>query len=184
MADDGGAVVLDQPLAMLGHDAVVDAKIGVELRECRGHDALPLNAHNRGCIVGLEDWDAITEWIGRIENVGGLAIHPGPAGDARNDSALGKLGDAALENGVENAGLTPDLAGAEFPVGMKTSEFGTGAGAARRAIIGFAGAENEVPAIRQVRIAGRAEVFDVVDFHALIARDPLLAERSRTRQVN
>jgi hypothetical protein len=43
---DGGTAVFDQPFSVIGHDAVIDAKVGVKLGKCCGHDALPLDAHN------------------------------------------------------------------------------------------------------------------------------------------
>jgi hypothetical protein len=37
---------------VLGHDAVVDGEVGVELGEGGGHDALPLDAHR---MIGCDD---------------------------------------------------------------------------------------------------------------------------------
>jgi hypothetical protein len=51
-------------LAVLGHQGVVDAEVGVELGQCGGHDALPLDTHGGGVLV--------SEWMdgnedGRIQ---------------------------------------------------------------------------------------------------------------------
>ena len=53
VGDDGGAAVIDQPLAVLGHQAVVDGEVGVELGQGGGHDALPLNAHDDCGLIGI-----------------------------------------------------------------------------------------------------------------------------------
>lgn len=63
--------------------------------------------------------------------IGALAIHPSPSGDTWDDSTLRQLFDGALEDGVKNAGLPPDLTGLEFSIGMEAREFRTGPRAAR-----------------------------------------------------
>ena len=71
----------------------------------------------------------------------------------------------------------------ELAVGDQAGELGAGAGAAGRAVVGLAGAEDEVPAVGPGRV-GRAEQLDVVDLAAVRAGDALRASSAwRIRQV-
>jgi len=87
--------------------------------------------------------------------------------------------EAAFEDGAEDAALPPDFAGGELAVGEEAGELGAGTGAAGGAIVGLAGAEDEVGAvvIRAVgAVAGWAEELDVVDGLAVGAGDALSGE--------
>ena len=70
------------------------------------------------------------EWVGGIEMIDALAVHPGAAGDAGNDFSVGQFLDSALEDGIEDTGLMPDYARLDFSIGVQAGEFGAGAGAA------------------------------------------------------
>src|SRR5205823_4918669 len=73
-----------------------------------------------------------------------------------------------LEDTADDAFLPPDLALAQLPVGREAGELGAGAGAARRAVVGPAGAENEVADVVR-RVLRRAEELNVVN---LLPADP------------
>ena len=62
--------------------------------------------------------------------------------------------DRAFEDAADDAFLTPDFAGLQFAVGIEAGELGAGAGAAGRAVVGFAGAEDEVSAIGAAATVG------------------------------
>ena len=93
----------------------------------------------------------------------------------RGRTARWAVADRAFEDAADDALLPPDLALAELAVGDQARELGAGAGAAGRAIVGLAGAEDEVLAVGTGR-GGRAEQLDVVDLAAVGARDPLCGQ--------
>ncbi len=72
----------------------------------------------------------------------------------------------SLEDAADDALLAPDLARLEFAVGVEARELGAGAGAAGRAVVRLAGAEDEVLAVGAGR-GGRSEQLDVVDLAAI-----------------
>ena len=90
--------------------------------------------------------------------------------------------DRAFEDAADDALLPPDLARAQLAVGGQAGQLGAGAGAARRAVVGLAGAEHEVPAVGAGR-GRRAEQLDVVDLAAVRAGDALRSMPWRMRQV-
>ncbi len=92
--------------------------------------------------------------------------------------------DTTGEDRVENAGLAPWLAGREFSVGMKAGQLGAGAGAAGRAVVNLARAEDEVPAVASPRIAGRTEDLDVVDLATVVAGDAVDGKRVTDFQLD
>lgn len=81
----------------------------------------------------------------------------------------------AGEDGAKDAFLPPCVAGLECAVGGEAGELGAGAGAAGGAVVGFAGAEDEVAAVVCGLKCG-AEDFDVIDFGSVGSGDALLAE--------
>src|SRR5437879_8353667 len=87
------------------------------------------------------------------------------ADDGRLDSAPGAVKPAISrgEKAAQNALLHPRLAFVEFVVGGEAGELGARAGAARGAVVRFAGAKNKVARARP-RTHRRTEQFDVVNF--------------------
>ncbi|MNZ87507.1 hypothetical protein D3C78_1063670 [compost metagenome] len=77
---------------------------------------------------------------------------------------------AAVELAAGNAGLDPGLAFGELAVGGQAGQLGAGAGAAGRAVIGLAGAHDEVAAVG-IRVGGKQ--LDMVDGGAVLAGDAL-----------
>lgn len=69
--------------------------------------------------------------------------------------------------------MSPVVSFGKFAGGGKAGEFGAGAGAAGRAVVSGAGAENEVLGVGFDSGLGRGEALDVVDFAAVLARDVL-----------
>ena len=70
----------------------------------------------------------------------------------------------------------PGFAFGEFSGGGKAGEFGAGAGAAGRAVVGFARAENEVLAVGLDAVGGGIEGFDVIDQASVCSGDLLILE--------
>ena len=79
-------------------------------------------------------------------NQGGLGIDVRRPADSGPDAALDDP-HRALEDAADDAFLPPDFSLAELAVGAQAGELGTGAGAARRAIVGLARAKHEVLAV-------------------------------------
>ena len=120
------------------------------------------------------------EWIGRIEDESALGGYMSRAGNGGHDlstccrdlAVFGSIDfvicelEAALEHGAQDALLPPDLAWSEQSVGSQASQFGARPGAARRAVISLAGAENKIATVigRAVRVR---EQFDVVDLSVI-----------------
>lgn len=114
------------------------------------------------------------ELIAGVEEEGGFGVDEGGAGNAGKDDAVA-WGVSGLEEAADEAFLEPDLAGGEFAIGGEAGEFGAGASAAGGAVIGFAGAEDEVAAIG-AREGGRAEDFDVIDVAVVFSGDAVSFE--------
>ena len=93
--------------------------------------------------------------------------------DSREDCAVPNR-NRTLEDGSQNAALTPHLPFGKFTVRMKTREFRTGSRAARRTIINSARAQNEITAVHFV--TGLAYDLDVVDFPAVRTGDGMSFE--------
>ncbi len=85
----------------------------------------------------------------------------------------------AIESAADEAFLTPDLAWCEFAIGIKAGEFGGGSGAAGGAVVGFAGAEDEVSGVGS-RGDGWPVEFNMVDFGVALRVDGL-ADGPRVR---
>src|ERR1019366_8836522 len=98
-----------------------------------------------------------------------LGVDVGGARDFRVELAVDD-GDAAVEGGAGDAFLAPDLAGFQLAIGVEAGQFRAGAGAARRAVVGFTGAEDEVLAVGAFH-GGVAKEFDVIDHAAIVAGD-------------
>src|SRR5690606_16764823 len=99
-----------------------------------------------------------------------FAADVGAAAQGRDDLAVLARFVAGLELAANDTGLAPDLSRREFAVGGQAGQFGAGAGAAGRAVVGLAGAEHEVAA---VGVLVGAEKLDVVDAPIAPASDAL-----------
>ncbi len=109
----------------------------------------------------------MAEWIVGIDEESGFRGDVGATGDT-GDQGLVMETVSALEDAAEDAALAPGSAGGELTVGVEAGKFGAGAGAARRAVVGFAGAEDEIGAVGAAVFDGR-EQLDVVDFRTIRA---------------
>ena len=96
--------------------------------------------------------------------------------------AVARIAIARLEHAADDALLPPHLASAQLAVGGEAGELRARAGAARRAVVGLAGAQHEVAAVGAGR-ASRAEQFDVVDQRAVRAGDALRDQRVADRRA-
>src|SRR5262249_15267384 len=101
------------------------------------------------------------ERVPRIDQQRRFAVDVGLAADARDDAAALAGPIARLEDAADDALLFPDLTRRQFAVGGEAGELGAGAGAARRAVVGQAGAEDEVAAVRERRGAEQLDVIDL-----------------------
>src|SRR5262249_23610372 len=99
----------------------------------------------------------------------------GAAGNRRDQLAVDHR-DLAVEDAADDALLAPGFARLELPVGHQAGELGAGPGAAGGAVVGLAGAEDEVPALR-VRPRRRADQLDVVNLLSASPCDRLRAQR-------
>jgi hypothetical protein len=88
----------------------------------------------------------------------------------------------AFEHRSENAFLPPDFAWLQVAVGSQAGHLGAGSGAAWGAVVGLAGAENEVAAVVG-RVVGGAEQLDVVDLRAVGAGDAARCQSWRISQA-
>ena len=75
-----------------------------------------------------------------------------------------------FEDRTEHAFLPPDVAGLPFSIGGEAGDLGTGAGAAGTAVVGVAGAKDEVAAMVG-RVGGGAGEFEMVDLAAIASGD-------------
>src|SRR5437879_4859412 len=119
--------------------------------------------------------DAHAERVGRVEQqrrLGGDVCRPL---DARDDPAVDDA-ERALEDAADDALLPPDVALAQLAVGEEAGELGAGPGAAGRAVVCHAGAEDEIAAVG-VGVARGAEQLDVIDQAAVGAGDALALQR-------
>src|SRR5690606_28573379 len=99
-------------------------------------------------MVGSElRFDAPLKGIIVLENQGGFAADAGASAQGRDDLAVLTRFVAGLELAANDTGLAPDLSRRELAVGGQAGQFGAGAGAAGRAVVGLAGAEHEVAAV-------------------------------------
>src|SRR5205085_537706 len=79
-------------------------------------------------------------------------------------------GIRGFKHAADDALLPPDSAWCQFAIGGQARDLGAGAGAAGRAVVRFAGAEDEIPAVIR-RIVRWAEQLDVVDDAAVFSGD-------------
>src|SRR5579864_6116585 len=98
----------------------------------------------------------------RIENQFGLCVYKGGAFDTGMHFALSDR-NAAFEHTPDDTLLFPNLALANFSIGVEAGQLGAGAGAAWRTIIGLAGTEHEILTVDRGQTR-RTKEFDVVDF--------------------
>ena len=84
---------------------------------------------------------------------------PGFTCDGWDDLAVLNL-NAAFKNAAHHAFLLPDLALGQFAIRVQAGQLGAGAGAARRTVVGLAGAEHKTAA---VSFRAGAEQFHMVD---------------------
>src|SRR5262245_46284972 len=120
--------------------------------------------------------DSRAKRIAWIEEQRRLGVNICRAGDAGNDLAADAL-DRSFEDAADDALLPPDLPFAQLAVRKEAGELGARARAARRAVVGFAGAEDEVAAVIG-RITRRTVELDVVDLCSLGAGYRVALERS------
>lgn len=115
----------------------------------------------------------------RVDDDVGLAGDERGAGDLRIDFAVLDM-DSAFENAANDAFLAPEVARLEFAIGVKAGQLRTGAGAAGRAVIFLAGAQNEILAVNSGNDGGPVQL-DVIDFMAVSAADSVFVERAANR---
>jgi len=118
--------------------------------------------------------DAQAEWVGRVKEQLSFGCDVGRSGNGWNQACAFQR-DGAGEDGAEDTFLTPECPKLELAVGDEAGEFGAGAGAAGGAVVGFAGAEDEVAAVIG-GVVGDGEELDVVDFGAVCAGDAACGE--------
>src|SRR5215467_1597148 len=123
-----------------------------------------------GCLA-----NSVAERIALVEDEVGLRVDVRASRDAWINPSIFD-GHQTLENAAGDAFLAPYLAFAQFSVGIEASELGAGARAARGTVVGAAGAQDKIFAVR-FRGAGRPIQLDVVDLLFVIAGDPVGAER-------
>src|ERR1041385_1847294 len=94
--------------------------------------------------------DAPAERVFPIEQQSGFAVHERTAGDDRLDFFRSAVQPAEFsgERAAEDAFLNPRRALGEFAVSGEAGEFGAGARAAGRAVVGLAGALDEISRVR------------------------------------
>src|SRR5271156_3269287 len=90
-------------------------------------------------------------------------------GDTRENAAAWPRFEAGAKAAADDAFLHPDFARAQLSVGMEASKLGAGSGSARRPVVGPAGAEDEIAAVRVVARSRGGEELDVVDQGAVLA---------------
>src|SRR5476651_2157986 len=108
-----------------------------------------------------------------IQQQGGFGADVGAAANGGDDVAVLCVGFplvAGLEFTADHASLPPDFAGLQFAVSRQARQFGAGAGAARGAVVGLAGAEHEVAAVGVVVVG---EQLHMVDHFTVFATDAL-----------
>ena len=120
----------------------------------------PISVFPRQRIAFVEQQLAIGAHIGLPANKGGNAI------------AIPAI--VGLKLAADHAGLPPLRVRRQLAFRCQTRQFGTGAGAARGAIIGFAGAQHEAAAVG-LRIV--TEQFDMVYRSAVFTADARLLQR-------
>ncbi len=120
--------------------------------------------------------DSVAKRVGRIFVEVRLAADERSPADAGRDAPGPARPIARLEAAADDALLNPALARRKLSVRGEAGELRAGSGAARRAIVGAAGAKHEIAA---VGVAGerRAEDFDMVDFLAVRPSDALRMKR-------
>lgn len=109
--------------------------------------------------------DSPAKRIALVEEQCRFGVDESGAGDGGSDLSGGAVEPtkAAGEGAAEDTLLNPRLVFFELLVSGEAGEFGAGASTARGAIVGFAGALNEIAGIGTGN-RGRTEEFDMVDF--------------------
>ena len=138
------AAVAPPPIGPGSTTTTVRARRRALLRAGRAHDA----AAGDGYVVAgaHAPADSVAERVALVEDQVGLRVHVRRAGDLGIELAI-HHGDRAFEDAADDALLAPDLARLQFAIGVQAGQLGAGAGAARRAVVGLAGAQHEVLAV-------------------------------------
>src|SRR5471032_64071 len=144
-------------LALMDATSLEDVVIGVE-DSLRQDFQVPRGRSN-----------APRERILLVDQQGAVGGHKSLAGNERAD-ALAVPFVAADELAGGDARLYPGLTGGQFSIGGQARQFGAGAGAARRAVVGLARAHDEVAAVGLI-VVGKQ--FDMVDERAVFAMNAL-----------
>ena len=119
-----------------------------------------------------DSWpDPHREGIGRVDDQRRLGVDVGRAADLGSDPTLDDP-CRAFEQAADDALLPPDLSLGELAVGDQAGKLGAGAGAARGAVVGPAGAQHEVLAVG-IGPSRWTEQLDMVDLATVGAADAL-----------
>ena len=94
----------------------------------------------------ISEANAVAKWVAWVENEIGLGANESLTRDAGDQLPIHQ-GNTALEHTANHAFLPPNIAFAQFAIGIQTRQLGACACAARRAVIGFARAQDEIFAI-------------------------------------
>ena len=147
----------------------------VPSRQVRNLRSESLSSGGLARLARLARLNSPAEGVAIIEQEGRFGVDEGRALDNRVDGVAGDA-DLAFEEAADDALLPPDLAFLQFAAGVEAGELGACAGAARRAVVGFAGTEDEVLAVYALLLRG-GEQLDVVDLVPTLARDALRGKR-------
>ena len=114
----------------------------------------------------------MSEWVLGIKDEGGFAIYESaPSNDGDDLVSCGVFLVDAFENGANDGSLPPDFAFGQLSGRCEASQFGTGSGATRRAIVGGPRAEDKVLRVRFDSWLGGGEALNVVDFDTVGSGD-------------
>src|SRR5437899_8740321 len=96
--------------------------------------------------MGTSSPDSPTKRVAFVEYQRRFCIHVGSAGNDRSNFSAGSIQPAVSpsEGAAEDAFLHPRSAFGQFSIGRQAGEFGAGASAARRTVIGFTRALDKV----------------------------------------
>jgi|AOAMet_66_BLW_10_1038536.scaffolds.fasta_scaffold00313_6 hypothetical protein len=134
-----------------------------------GHEFIELNPD-----PGRRIRDPMFERVVGVNNDRGFAGYEGSAGNDRNDFiGVGNRFKRSFEDTANDRSLMPDPTFSQFSRGGETGNFGTGSGAAGRAVVCGARAEDKVLGVGIDAGLRWCEAFDVVDFSAIFAGDVL-----------
>src|SRR5579863_1333453 len=118
----------------------------------------------------------VAEWVRRVIEERRFRADERASLDAWRDAAVAAGFEGRAKAAADDAFLDPDFAGAQLSVGCEARELGARSRSARRSIVGPAGAEDKIAAVRIARSRG-GENLDMVDRRAVLAGDRLGRER-------